>query len=332
MKKTLVVGIDHYDSPNTLSGCVNDAVEVSTVIGGNEDEPRNFDVRCMISSEDDVTSQSLDNSLKELFSGEAETALFYFAGHGIIDSVTNEGYLVTQDGSKPNWGISLSSILEMANSAHPKIGSTAIILDSCNSGFAGEVSGLGKSGAGPSVIGNGVTILTACHREGAAAESNGHGTFTSIILDGLRGPACDVMGRITPASLYAHVDQTLGAWEQRPIYKANVQSFITLRTVSPKVPLEVLYRLPKYFPNPSDIFRLDPSFEPDRGEETNRLADIPVNKNNVKIYRELQQCNRVNLVVPVSHDHMWHTAVFSGGCKLTATGIHYRKLAELKRI
>ena len=140
MKKALVVGIDHYDSPNTLSGCVNDAVEVSTVIGGNEDEPRNFDVRCMISSEDDVTSQSLDNSLKELFSGEAETVLFYFAGHGIIDSVANEGYLVTQDGSKPNWGISLSSILEMANSAHPKIGSTAIILDSCNSGFAGEVA------------------------------------------------------------------------------------------------------------------------------------------------------------------------------------------------
>ena len=257
MKKALVVGIDHYDSPNTLSGCVNDAVEVSTVIGGNEDEPRNFDVRCMISSEDDVTSQSLDNSLKELFSGEAETVLFYFAGHGIIDSVANEGYLVTQDGSKPNWGISLSSILEMANSAHPKIGSTAIILDSCNSGFAGEVSGLGKSGAGPSVIGNGVTILTACHREGAAAESNGHGTFTSITLDGLRGAACDVMGRITPASLYAHVDQTLGAWEQRPIYKANVQSFITLRTVSPKVPLEVLYRLPKYFPNPSDIVILN---------------------------------------------------------------------------
>ena len=332
MKKALVVGIDHYDSPNTLSGCVNDAIEVSTVIGVNEDESRNFDVRNMISSENDITSQSLDNALKELFSGEAETALFYFAGHGIIDSMTNEGYLVTQDGSKPNWGISLSSILEMANSAHPKIKSTVIILDSCNSGFAGEVSGLGKNGAGPSIIGNGVTILTACHREGTAAELNGHGTFTSIMLDGLRGAACDIMGRITPASLYAHVDQTLGAWEQRPIYKASVQSFITLRTVGPKVPLAVLRQLPQYFPISSDIFRLDPSFEPDRGEETDRLKGIPVNEENERIYRDLQRCNRANLVVPVDYDHMWHAAVFSTGCKLTATGIHYRKLAELKRI
>ena len=332
MKKALVVGIDDYNSANTLNGCVNDAEEVRRVIELDEDKSPNFDVRCMISNKNDVTSQRLSDALKDLFSGNAETVLFYFAGHGIIDTVTNTGHLVTQDGSNPNWGISLSNILEMANKSYPSIKSTVIILDSCNSGFAGEVSGLGNSNPGPSIIGNGVTILTACHREGSAAESNGHGTFTSIIMDGLHGAAGDVMGRITPASLYAHVDQTLGAWEQRPIYKANVQTFITLREVKPKVPLEVLRRLPEYFPNPSDMFSLDPSFEPDRGEETDRLKDIPINEDNVKIYRELQQCNRVNLVVPVSHDHMWHTAVFSGGCKLTATGIHYRKLAELKRI
>lgn len=332
MKKALVVGIDNYAPPNALSGCVNDAVEVSNVIEINEDGSPNFDIRRMISNEKDVTSQRLNEALKELFSGQAETVFFYFAGHGTIDDVANDGYLVTQDGSEPNWGISLSHILEMANNSHPKIQSTVIILDSCNSGFAGEVSGLGQGDAAPSIIGNGVTILTACHRKGTAAESNGHGTFTSIVLDGLRGAACDVIGLITPASLYAHVDQTLGAWEQRPIYKANVQSFITLREVSPKVPLGVLRRLPEYFPNSSDIFALDPTFEPDRGEEADRLKNIQVNEDNVTIYRELQQCNRVNLVVPVGHDHMWHAAVFSGGCKLTATGAHYRKLAKLNRI
>ena len=231
MKKALVVGIDDYSSANTLSGCVNDAEEVSRVIELNEDRSPNFDVRCMISSKDEVTSQRLSDALKDLFSGDAEMVLFYFAGHGIIDAVTNTGYLVTQDGNDPNWGVSLPNILEMANKSHPSIKSTVIILDSCNSGFAGEVSGLGNSNPSSSTIGNGVTILTACHREGSAEESNGHGIFTSIILDGLHGAACDIVGRITPASLYAHVDQTLGPWKQRPIYKANVQSFITLREV-----------------------------------------------------------------------------------------------------
>jgi hypothetical protein len=183
------------------------------------------------------------------------------------------------------------------------------------------------------VIGNGVTILTACHREGYAAENEDeHGTFTSILLDGLSGASSDIVGRITPASLYTHVDQTLGPWDQRPIYKANVQSFITLREIDPKVPLETLRHLRDYFPTPTDVFKLDPSFEPERGEEADSLTGIPVDEDNVKIYRELQLCNRFGLVVPVDQPHMWHAAVHSTGCKLTATGAHYRKLAEIGRL
>ena len=152
------------------------------------------------------------------------------------------------------------------------------------------------------------------------------------MLDGLRGAASDVIGRITPAALYAHVDQTLGAWEQRPIYKANVQSFVTLREVSPKVSKEILRRLPDYFPTASHVLKLDPSFEPDRGEEAEACADIPIDDDNVRIYRELQQCNRHGLVIPTEHEHMWHSAVYSGGCRLTATGAHYRRLADKKKI
>ncbi len=330
MKRALVVGIDDYDDPNQLSGCVNDAIELAVLLGANGDGSPNFDVRRLISSEGAITSEILHKEINELFKGDAETALLYFAGHGILIDETNNGFLVTQDGKNPNWGINLSGILEQANKAHPNITSTVILLDSCQSGFTGEVSGLGKSGV--SVIGNGVTILTACHKDGFAAEANGHGKFTDIMLDGLGGAASDILGRVTPASLYAHVDQTLGAWEQRPIYKANVQSFVTLREVSPKVPKEVLRRLPEYFPTASHVFSLDPSFEPERGEEAERLKNVPVDEDNVRIYRELQQCNRHGLVVPSVHEHMWHSAVFSGGCRLTATGVHFRKLAEKKKI
>jgi hypothetical protein len=331
MKKALVVGIDHYSSPNDLSGCVNDAVEMASILESNGDGSPNFDVRRIISSEESVTSYTVDVAIRELFSGDADVALLFFAGHGILDADTNSGYLVTQDGRAPNWGINLSGVLEQANRANPRIKSTVIIIDSCSSGFAGEVSGLNSSGK-ISVIGTGVTILTACHREGFASEEAGHGSFTGILLDGLSGAASDVIGRVTPAALYAHVDQTLGAWEQRPVYKANVLHFISLREVPPKVPKDVLRRLPKYFPTPSAEFRLDPSFEPDRGEETERLKHIPVNEENVRIYRELQICNRHGLVLPTMHEHIWHSAVFSGGCRLTATGAHYRRLAEKRKI
>ena len=94
----------------------------------------------------------------------------------------------------------------------------------------------------------------------------------------------------------------------------------------------MLRRLPTYFPVSAHEFPLDPSFEPDRGEEAERLAHIPINDENVRVYRELQDCNRHGLVVPIDHDHMWHSAVYSGGVRLTASGAHYRHLAQLGRI
>ena len=183
-----------------------------------------------------------------------------------------------------------------------------------------------------SVIGSGVTILTACHREGTAGESNSHGLFTGILLDGLTGSSADICGRITPASVYSHIDQTLGPWEQRPIYKANVQTFVTLRQVSPKIPLDVLRRLPEYFEDATCILNLDPSFEPDRENIPQQFKDIPVNVENARIFKELQMCNRHGLVMPVGAEHMYYAAINSMGCKLTALGAHYRKLAEMRRL
>lgn len=329
MRRALVVGIDKYPS-QALEGCENDAASVASILEKNGDGSPNFDVRLVSSDSEDVTCEALQTALGELFSGDAETVLFYFAGHGIIDPVTNTGYIVAQDGKKGSWGMSLADLLGMANDASPKIKSTVIILDSCNSGFAGEISALNKSQV--SVIGNGVTILTACHREQTAAEQDGQGLFTGILLDGLSGGSADVLGRITPASVYAHIDQTLGSWEQRPIYKANVQTFVTLRNIAPKISPDILRSLPTYFKSPTDNFKLDPSFEPDRQNIPEHLRNLPVNDDNVRIFKELQLCNRFGLVIPVEAEHMYYAAINSKSCKLTALGAHYRKLAELSRI
>ena len=330
MKKALVIGIDGYPS-SPLKGCVSDASAVANTLERNGDGSPNFSVELLTCNNATVSSEALSDAITKLFEGDADTALLFFAGHGLINPTTNAGYIVSQDGKRGAWGIPLSEILSLANKAYPKIKSTVIILDCCHSGYAGEVSGLGNEGQ-ISFIGNGVTILTACHRDGGAADGTPHGLFTGLLLDGLSGSAADICGRITPASLYSLIDQTLGAWEQRPIYKANVQTFITLRQVNPKIPLEILRRLPEYFPDPAYHFPLDPSFEPDRENIPQELRHIPVNEKHTKIFKELQMCNRHGLIAPIDAEHMYYAAIQSKSCKLTALGAHYRKLAELKRI
>lgn len=329
MKHALVVGIDKY-ADNPLRGCENDARDIAQLLAKNGDGSPNFSVRLLSSENETVDSAKLIDKIGQLFTHDAETALLYFAGHGVIQPETNAGYLVSQDGRRGAWGMSLSEILGLANRAYPRIRSTVIILDSCHSGYAGEIAGLGRTET--AVIGDGVTILTATHREGRAAETLGRGVFTDILVEGLEGAASDIRGNVTPAALYSHVDQTLGTWEQRPMYKANVRSFIALRKVSPKIPDEVLRRLPQYFPDPAYVFPLNPSFEPDRQNIPVELRQLPVDEEHVKIFKELQLCNRHGLVVPVDADHMYYAAINSTGCKLTATGAHYRRLAELGRL
>lgn len=329
MKKALVIGIDDYPQA-PLSGCVNDAVAVANTLEKNGDGSPNFAVKLLSSNEESVDCGALNQAIDQLFQGDAETALFYFAGHGLINSA-GEGYIVAQNGQQGAWGLALGEILSRANKAHPNIKSSIIILDCCHSGSLGEMPAMGGAGTA-SVIGDGVTILTACHRTQTAQEYNGHGLFTGILLDSLNGSAADICGRITPAAVYSHVDQILGPWDQRPIYKANVQSFITLRQVTPKIAPEILRRLPDYFQNPEDVYALDPSYEPDRENVPKNLRHIPVNENNAEVFKELQLCNRHGLVTPVDAEHMYYAAINSTGCKLTALGAHYRKLAETKRI
>ena len=327
MKKALVIGIDDY--PLTpLQGCVNDALAVAELLETNGDGSPNFSVKSLTSNNSAVTSEILIQEIENLFEGNADIALLYFAGHGLINSA-GEGYLVSQDGRKGAWGINLTEILSLANNAHPKINSSVIILDSCHSGGLGDVPAIS---ANVSFIGHGITILTACDRDESAQEFDGHGLFTGILLDSLKGSAADICGNITPAAVYTHVDQVLGPWEQRPIYKTNVQTFITLRQVAPRIPTEILRKLPKYFPSPEDIFKLDPSFEPDRINIPEDMRNLPVNEENVRVFKELQACNRLGLILPVNAEHMYYAAINSTGCRLTALGAYYRKLAASKRI
>lgn len=314
MRKALVVGIDHYVYIGNLNGCVNDAYAVKQMLDRNADGSINFvQPRLMVGTgpDDVITRPDLKEAVRELFADDSEVALFYFAGHGYIE--TTGGYLCAGDCRTGDDGLPLSEIMTLANTS--KARNKIIILDSCHSGVIGEHA----VGGQVTEISEGVTILTASTKEQYAEELNGGGLFTGLLIDALGGAAANLLGQITPGSVYAHIDQSLGSWSQRPVFKTNVKRFVSLRDVQPPIPLVDLHRIAELFPTPGFEYKLDPSYEP-----TEPTAD----PNHNAIFAILQKYNRVNLLVPVGAPHMWHAAVESKTAKLTATGEHYRRLVE----
>lgn len=322
MKKALVVGIDNY-TQCPLFGCCNDAVEVAKILESNADGSPNFSV---ILKKNICNKANLRQLIEECFSGDADVALFYYSGHGHIDSTG--GYLVTPDFSEYDFGVSLQDILTIANRSSCK--DKIIILDSCYSGFMGNINAAIQSTA---IINEGVTILTSSRSSEKSLELNGHGLFTSLLLEALAGGAADVTGHVTPGGIYAYIDKALGPWEQRPVFKTNVTRFTSLRSVIPQVDIATIRKICTYFDDENSEFAMDPSFEP-----TNAL-DVPhevvqpyANSTNTKIFADLQKLESIGLVVPLGEDHMYFAAMNSKSCALTSIGKQYWRLVHKKLI
>lgn len=321
MKKALLVGIDNYTS-SPLRGCINDASGLASIIETHGDGSRNFDVRL----ETDVQTKSeLKTMIVELFSGDNDVTLLYFSGHGYLNEIG--GYLVTPDHKKYDEGISMDEILVLANDS--KARDKIIILDCCYSGSFGSP----KIGGGVSQLNGGISILTASRDDELSKEVKGHGVFTDLLLDALQGGAADLRGHITPGGVYAYIDQALGPWKQRPVFKTNVTRFTSLRTVNPQVPLNVLRKVIEYFPSPEQEFSLDPSYEDTNTKAVKHDIIEPNAKGeNVAIFKNLQKLQSVGLVVPVDSEYMYFAAMESKACKLTSLGYHYWRLVKEKRI
>ncbi|MHC8392492.1 caspase family protein [Pseudomonas sp. LB3P93] len=314
MRKGLFIGINNYSHVSQLSGCNNDAMAMASVLKTDADGDPNFKNIVLTSAEDHLGREVLEGHIQDLFSGDCDVALLYFAGHGNFDTDTDEGMLLPQDYKSAKDGIRLSDILNWATKA-TKIKNKVIILDCCQGGAAGEMRALRSES---SVIGEGMTILTACKKEQPAMEGSGHGVFTGLLLQALHGGAANILGKITPGSLYSFVDNALDAWEQRPVFKTNVSQFISLREVSPLIPKEILRKLPDWFAEAESVFALDPSYEP---------TETSFDPDHGEVFAQLQKCNRHSLIEPVDAEHMYYAALNSTGCRLTALGAYYRELA-----
>ena len=154
--------------------------------------------------------------LERLFSTPAEVALFYFSGHGTEEN-NLDGYLVTPDASQYREGVAMGEVLALATQS--PVHEIVVIIDCCNSGHLGSLPVVDNQ---KSILREGISVLTASRSNEPAVEKAGRGLFTALVCDALDGGASDVLGTVSAASVYAYVDQALGAWDQRPLLKAHV--------------------------------------------------------------------------------------------------------------
>lgn len=143
--------------------------------------------------------------------------------------------------------------------------------------------------------------------------------FTSMVLHALHGGASDVLGKVSAAGIYAHVDQALGAWDQRPMYKSHASRLSPVRLCEPAVPPKILRQLPKIFPDPMGTITLDPSYE----------HSVPsADPDHVAVFNTLKIYRNARLVRTTDHDDLYFAALNSTGVRLTGLGRFYWKLAK----
>ncbi|MDH6087721.1 nSTAND1 domain-containing NTPase [Umezakia ovalisporum] len=152
-----------------------------------------------------------------------DTILFYFSGHGILDSNTQQAFLCltdTQTDDLLNTGLSLQEILQVLGNSHAQ--TQLVWLDACHSGsltFLGARSDITQpSFANPTSQmvellrqrakqSKGFYALLSCDTNQQSWEfpELGHGVFTYYLMRGLRGEAADPQGLIDADGLYRYV-------------------------------------------------------------------------------------------------------------------------------
>lgn len=326
MRRSLLIGINNYPGSLRLGGCVEDIHCLKDAIERHGNGEKNFGVKLL---EDVQTSETIMENITELFHDDADVALLYFSGHGYVGP-TGAEIVTPQDvlnaGSYYK-GIQMNDIMRIVHKS--KVKNKIIILDCCHSGEIGKFDITDTS----SVLGEGISILTACRADESAMEAGGHGLFTELLCSALQGGAADFNGNITIGSIYAYIDRSFGEWEQRPIFKTNVSAFVSLKKVEPKVPLSVFRELPNLFSNENEIHKLDSSYEfSNCPEEQHKLVEPYADKDNVKKFKQLQQLQSIGLVEPVGEQYMYFAAMNNKGCKLTPLGKHYWRLVKNNNI
>lgn len=144
-----------------------------------------------------------------------------------------------------------------------------------------------------------------------------------IYYSSLEGGSAGLLGEVSAASIYAYIDNALGAWDQRPLFKSNVSKFTRLRVAAPRLDHNLLRKITQYFPLPAEPLKLSPEYEPEAE---------PHDEEKEKIFRQLQRFRNCGLVEPIGEEHMYYAAMNSKACGLTSLGKYYWRLVNEKKI
>jgi hypothetical protein len=316
-KRALLVGIDNYDHMSPLTGCVADAHAMRKLLERHEDGRPNYECRVLTSADGPpVTRQYLRAKWHELFDNFDGHVLFHFSGHGAPTKAG--GLIVTQEGAHGDPGLSMDELVALASSS--KARTLLLIIDCCYSGGTGDPSLLQVSngGQGQTLLREGLTILAASRSTEVAREMAGQGVFTQLILGALCGGAADVRGRVSAASIYAYVEQALGSWDQRPMYKSYADRLPPVRFCKPSVPDALLRELPKLFATETSSFHLGPSYE------TTHPTARP---SHIALFKKFKTLRNAHLLTTQSGKDLYFIALESGWVKLTPLGQFYWNLA-----
>ncbi len=326
-RRGLVVGIDAY-SFDALTGCVADATALGDILATNDDGSPNWQLERRIAAAGDspVTRESLRNDLAQLFKNAKDMdLLFFFAGHG--GQTLWGADLVTQDATENSLGVSMNDLVTLANDSPAR--SVTLILDCCFSGDTGALPGLQAAATAEpfrltkTVLRENVTIMAASRGTETSAETDGHGDFTRVLLDGLSGGATDHRGNITALSLYGFVSNVFDDWQQRPVLKANVTQPLVLRVGPPWLDVALLRQLPEHFAESDARVQLTPDHE-GTGRPLARTEDGTTAQQQFDYMGRLRNANLVT--TEGRRDHYW-VAMESGYVELTPLGRYFWGLA-----
>lgn len=237
-REALVVGINYYKKTtgfDSLKIPSEDAAAIAKILA----EEGDFSVRQLpeavkdgeiqVGQQGGVTQKELIDALKQLFIPKGknipDTALFYFAGHGILseEGLVPEGYLVTSDANpaEGKWGLSLKQIRELLEGS--EVRQQLIWLDCCHSGALLNFNQADPKDAGKAR--DRCFIAASREFEPAYEQLQGkHGVLTGALLQGLNSKECPTGQWVTNLSLVNSINQAMEGERtqqkipQRPIY------------------------------------------------------------------------------------------------------------------
>lgn len=247
-KKALIIGNDNYRTVSKLRGCKNDTESIEALLKHNEDGTGNFSTNKFT----DLDNDSIKKEVEQFLNRKSSYALIYYSGHGYIDK--DGGYLCGVDAAKGNVGVSMKWLSQTINNCDiPEI---TVILDCCH---AGEMFNVSSKEGEFALLKQGVTVLSATTKEDTAAEFCGKGVFTSILAEGLKGAAKDILGNISIAGLYACAENMLSPFQQRPVFKSFVDQITPLRKCIPLISEVDLKKLitSDFFPDVDSVINVN---------------------------------------------------------------------------